>query len=148
MVVAFFLFGGKMDPDLIRALSFFVAGALAHAVLSRLFTHTWFIIFAKDMLHVFLKMMGSLAINVAAARAAKYEALESAGYAEEEIEAMRSIDKLTDASWKMTLVNALIHSFPKKYRHLVTFYDWDGAMKVLNDIYIKERRRYTNEKKQ
>ena len=131
-----------MDPELIRALSFFVAGALAHAVLSRFFTQVWFMVFAKDMLHMFLKMLGALSMEIATARAAKYQALEEGDYTEQEIEAVKVIDKVTDASWKMALINALINSFPKRYRHLVTFYDWDGAMKVLQDIYSKERKRY------
>ena len=131
-----------MDPELIRALSFFVAGALAHAVLSRFFTQVWFMIFAKDMLHMFLKMLGALSVEIATARTAKYQALEKGDYTEQEIDAVRVIDKVPDASWKMALINALINSFPKRYRHLVTFYDWDGAMKVLQDIYSKERKRY------
>ena len=131
-----------MDPELIRALSFFVAGALAHAVLSRFFTQVWFMVFAKDMLHMFLKMLGALSVEIATARAAKYQALEEGDYTEQEIQAVKVIDKVTDASWKMALVNALINSFPKRYRYLVTFYDWDGAMKVLQDIYSKERKRY------
>ena len=131
-----------MDPELIRALSFFVAGALAHAVLSRFFTQVWFMVFAKDMLHMFLKMLGALSMEIATARDAKYQALEEGDYTEQEIEAVKVIDKVADASWKMALVNALINSFPKRYRHLVTFYDWDGAMKVLNDIYSRERKRY------
>jgi len=131
-----------MDPELIRALSFFVAGALAHAVLSRFFTQVWFLVFAKDMLHMFLKMLGALSMEIATARDAKYQALEEGDYTEQEIEAVKVIDKVTDASWKMALINALINSFPKRYRHLVTFYDWDGAMKVLQDIYSKERKRY------
>tara|TARA_R100001079_G_scaffold87541_1_gene50300 strand:+ start:87 stop:491 length:405 start_codon:yes stop_codon:yes gene_type:complete len=131
-----------MDPELIRALSFFVAGALAHAVLSRFFTQVWFMVFAKDMLHMFLKMLGALSVEIATARTAKYQALEEGDYTEQEIQAVKVIDKVTDASWKMALVNALINSFPKRYRYLVTFYDWDGAMKVLQDIYTKERKRY------
>ena len=137
-----------MDPDLLNALSFFIAGALTHAVLSKFITHTGLMIFARDMLHMFLKLLGALSNDLRHARQAKYQALEDAGYSEEEIEAIQTIDKLTDSSWKMSLINALINSIPKKYRHLVTFYDWDGAMKVLNDIYIRERKQYTNAKKQ
>ena len=131
-----------MDPELIRALSFFIAGALTHAVLSRFFTQVWFMVFAKDMLHMFLKMLGALSTEIATAREAKYQALEEGDYTEQEIDAVKVIDKVTDASWKMALINALINSFPKRYRHLVTFYDWDGAMKVLQDIYSRERKRY------
>ena len=131
-----------MDPELIRALSFFVAGALAHAVLSRFFTQVWFMVFAKDMLHMFLKMLGALSVEIATARVAKYQALEEGEYSEAEINAVKAIDKVVDASWKMALINALVSSFPKRYRHLVTFYDWDGAMKVLQDIYSRESKRY------
>ena len=131
-----------MDPELIRALSFFIAGALTHAVLSRFFTQVWFMVFAKDMLHMFLKMLGALSTEIATAREAKYQALEQGDYTEQEIDAVKVIDKVTDASWKMALINALINSFPKRYRHLVTFYDWDGAMKVLQDIYSRESKRY------
>jgi len=131
-----------MDSELIRALSFFVAGALSHAVLSRFFTQVWFMVFAKDMLHMFLKMLGALSVEIATARVAKYQALEEGEYSEAEINAVKAIDKVVDASWKMALINALVSSFPKRYRHLVTFYDWDGAMKVLQDIYSRESKRY------
>ena len=134
-----------MDDQLLYALSYFFGGAFTYAILSRLLLQANFIMFARDMLHMFLKMLGALSLEIATARAAKYEVLEEAGYSEKEIEAVKSIDKLSDASWKMALINALINSFPKKYRQLVTFYDWDGAMKALQNIYSKERKRYEKE---
>ena len=134
-----------MDDQLLYALSYFFGGAFTYAILSRLLLQANFIMFARDMLHMFLKMLGALSLEIATARAAKYEMLEQAGYSEKEIEAVKSIDKLSDASWKMALINALINSFPKKYRQLVTFYDWDGAMKALQNIYSKERKRYEKE---
>tara|TARA_R100000388_G_scaffold88441_1_gene68744 strand:+ start:331 stop:735 length:405 start_codon:yes stop_codon:yes gene_type:complete len=134
-----------MDDQLLYALSYFFGGAFTYAILSRLLLQASFIMFARDMLHMFLKMLGALSLEIATARAAKYEVLEEAGYSEKQIEAVKSIDKLSDASWKMALINALINSFPKKYRQLVTFYDWDGAMKALQNIYSKERKRYEKE---
>ena len=134
-----------MDDQLLYALSYFFGGAFTYAILSRLLLQASFIMFARDMLHMFLKMLGALSLEIATARAAKYEVLEEAGYSEKQIEAVKSIDKLSDASWKMALINALINSFPKKYRQLVTFYDWDGGMKALQNIYSKERKRYEKE---
>lgn len=134
-----------MDDQFLYALLYFFGGAFTYAVLSRLLLQANFIMFARDMLHMFLKMLGALSLEIATARAAKYEMLEQAGYSEKEIEAVKSIDRLSDASWKMALINALINSFPKKYRQLVTFYDWDGAMKALQNIYSKERKRYEKE---
>ena len=134
-----------MDDQFLYALLYFFGGAFTYAVLSILLLQANFIMFARDMLHMFLKMLGALSLEIATARAAKYETLEQAGYSEKEIEAVKSIDRLSDASWKMALINALINSFPKKYRQLVTFYDWDGAMKALQNIYSKERKRYEKE---
>ena len=134
-----------MDDQLLYALSYFFGGAFTYAILSRLLLQANFIMFARDMLHMFLKMLGALSLEIATARVAKYEMLEEAGYSKKEIEAVKSIDKLSDASWKIALINALINSFPKKYRQLVTFYDWDGAMKALQNIYSKERKRYEKE---
>ena len=134
-----------MDDQLLYALSYFFGGAFTYAILSRLLLQANFIMFARDMLHMFLKMLGALSLEIATARVAKYEMLEEAGYSKKEIEAVKSIDKLSDASWKMALINALVNSFPKKYRQLVTFYDWDGAMKALQNIYSKERKRYEKE---
>ena len=131
-----------MDIQMLYALLYFFGGAFTYAVLSKIMLQASFIGFARDMLHMFLKMLGALSLDIATARTAKYEALEDAGYSEEQIEAIKSIDKLSDASWKMALINAHVNSFPKKYRQLVTFYDWDGAMKALQNIYSKERKRY------
>lgn len=131
-----------MEDQLFYALVYFFGGAFTYSVLSKLLLQANYVMFARDMLHMFLKMLGALALEIATARVAKYEILEEAGYSEEQINAIKSIDKISDASWKMALINALIHSFPKRYRQLVTFYDWDGAMKALQNIYSKEKKKY------
>jgi len=71
-----------MDDQFLYALLYFFGGAFTYAVLSRLLLQANFIMFARDMLHMFLKMLGALSLEIATARAAKYEMLEQAGYTE------------------------------------------------------------------
>ena len=76
----------------------------------------------------------------------KYQALFDAGVDEEQLTRVKSVDEHTFNNWKASLIMKLITNYPSNLRYTLTFYDWNGAMKTLEDIYRKEAR-YERRKK-
>ena len=97
-------------------------------------------ILLKDATGQILKMVGAAAEDVAFVKAMKYQALVEAGTDEEQVARVKSIDEHTFNNWKASLIMKLIANYPSNLRYTLTFYDWDGAMKTLDDIYKREAR--------
>ena len=59
---------------------------------------------------------------------------------ENDIKNIIKIDEKAFHNWKATTITLFKLTFPKKYAGMLSFYDWDGAMKILDDIYKKEKK--------
>ena len=118
----------------------FFAGALCSQIFSKLLALAHTAILLKDVTGQILKMVGAVAEDVAFVKTMKFQALCEAGVDEEQITRTRKIDEHAFNNWKTSLIMKLITNYPRDLRYTLTFYDWDGAMKVLDDIYKKEAR--------
>jgi hypothetical protein len=118
--------------------AWFFGGILSFIIISRLLRYGKMFLFANSMLSQCLKLLGNISADVAFAKTLKYKALEDSGMEEEQIDAIRSIDERAFLNWKLSTIATFIATFPKQYRGMLRFYDWDGAMKVLDDIYKRE----------
>lgn len=118
--------------------AWFFGGVLSFIIISRILRYGRMLLFANNVLVQCLKLLANISSDVALAKVIKYKALEDSGIPEEQIEAIKSVDEQTLKNWKISTIAAFITTFPKQYRGMLRFYDWDGAMKVLDDIYKKE----------
>mgnify|MGYP003117450943 CR=1 FL=1 len=116
----------------------FFGGVLSFIVISRILRYGRMLLFANNVLVQCLKLLANISSDVALAKVIKYKALEDSGIPEEQIEAIKTVDEQALKNWKISTIAAFITTFPKQYRGMLRFYDWDGAMKVLDDIYKKE----------
>jgi len=118
----------------------FFAGAISSQLFSKLLAISHVALILKDATNQILKLMGSTAEDVAFIKTMKFKALYDAGLDEEQIEKMKKLDEHAFSNWKASLITKLIVNYPRNFRHTLRFYDWDGAMKVLDDIYKHEAR--------
>ena len=81
-----------------------------------------------------LRMLVSVAEDVAFAREIKYHAAREAGVDPKSIQAIKLIDDETTKNWKETVVKKLIHSYPHSYRGYLEYDDWSGALGYLDKI--------------
>tara|TARA_Y100000034_G_C6627083_1_gene273589 strand:+ start:52 stop:471 length:420 start_codon:yes stop_codon:yes gene_type:complete len=118
----------------------FFAGAISSQIFSKLLAISHVAILLKDATNQILKLMGSTAEDVAFIKTMKFKSLYDAGLEEEQIEKIRKVDEHTFNNWKASMITKLIVNYPRHFRYTLSFYDWDGAMKVLDDIYKQEAR--------
>ena len=123
------------------------SGAITFMILQRLLGYTQIIKFVNINLIQCIKLLGVMSANVALAFTIKYDALRESGIPAEEIERIKKVDAQAIHNWKITTIYAFIASFPKKYAAMLRVHDWDGAMKVLDDIYKEEEKYYSRHEK-
>ena len=116
----------------------FFAGALTFQVLSILIAYSHSVLLLTEVTTQILKLIGSTADDVAFIKTVKFKLLNDSGLKEEEVAAIKEIDEHVYKNWKVSIITKLIANYPRKFRTILKFYDWTGAMKALDDIYKKE----------
>jgi hypothetical protein len=136
-----------MEITFVEAICWYLAGAITHIIFSNLLQRGQAVLFLNGLLIQSLKIMRQMASDIALARQAKYDIYARADMPEDFMETMREIDQRVYINWKMATIATFIASFPKNYRGLLKFHDWDGAMKVLDDIYRREEKYHAKDGK-
>ena len=116
----------------------FFGGIFAYRFLTTIMTYGHLAHAVKSVNEQILKMLGTLASDIALIRGIKYKHLSDAGLDEEEVDKIKMVDDRTFTLWKtMCMANMFTHC-PKIYRHTMKYSDWEGAMDELEKIYKKE----------
>ena len=68
----------------------------------------------------------------------KYDALREAGTPEEEMEKIVHSDKILYEIWKKSIATKAFPEYPQKHIKLLPTFNWDGALRPLDDIYYTE----------
>ena len=68
----------------------------------------------------------------------KYDALRDAGTPEEELEKIVQSDRILYEIWKKSIVTKVFPSYPQKHIKLLPTFDWDGALRPLDNIYYNK----------
>jgi len=68
----------------------------------------------------------------------KYDALREAGTPEEEMEKIVHSDKILYEIWKKSIATKAFTAYPQKHIKLLPTFNWDGALRPLDDIYYTE----------
>jgi hypothetical protein len=68
----------------------------------------------------------------------KYDALRDAETPEEELEKIIQSDKILYEIWKKTIVTKAFPAYPQKHIKLLPTFDWDGALRPLDNIYYNK----------
>ena len=116
----------------------FFAGAVTYRLGVAILRYRQMQMFVREMTFQVLKLFGTVSEDVAFARTLKYKTLHESGISESEIEKVVAIDREIFINWKKSIIYKMISLYPRKYLTDLNFYDWDGAMKVLSDIYKRE----------
>ena len=118
----------------------FFAGAITFQILSILIAYSHSVLLLTEITAQILKLIGSTADDVVFMKTMKFKFLEDSGLETKEIVRIREIDEQIYNNWKASTITKLIAHYPRKFRTMLKFYDWIGAMKALDDIYKKEAR--------
>ena len=115
--------------------SLFFGGAFTHMVLSYYLNVHQSGKFVKDVTNHMLTFMTILAWDFSNALKMKYDALEESGLPDEEVDKVIEIDRTIYEAWKKSIVTKAFPAFPRKHVKLLPTFDWDGALRSLDNIY-------------
>jgi hypothetical protein len=115
--------------------SLFFGGALTHMVVSYYLNVHQSGKFVKEVTEQMLTFMTILAWDFSNAVKMKYEALEESDLPPEEIRKIFEIDKKLYEVWKKSIIAKAFPAFPRKHVKLLPTFDWDGALRSLDNIY-------------
>ena len=87
-----------------------------------------------------VRLMAMSAQTIAEIQAIKYLELERSGKTEKYIEIQREVDDRYTKPLKEAMIKNYISVFPRRYSHLLQFYDWNSAMDYVDQLIKKERK--------
>ncbi len=124
--------------DLFLAASLFFGGVFSFMVLSNFLsvysTHK----LTETVTEQIITFLAITSYSFAEALNMKYDALRDAGTAEEEMEKIVQSDRILYEIWKKSIVTKAFPEYPQKHIKLLPTFDWDGALRPLDDIYYTE----------
>ena len=136
--------------SLLLAASLFFGGVLSHIVLCKFLNIYYGLKFTSEMTNQLVTFLSMICLDASTVLKMKYENIKDCGMSDEEIEKTFQIDKKIYYSWKISFARKMFPLYPHKFRNLLHTFDWDGALKPIDDIYNKqepknEERNLTNE---
>ena len=120
------------------AASLFFGGTFSYIVVSRFLNLYHGLRVTTEMTNQLIAFLSMVSMDLAMVIKMKYENLRDSGISEEEIEKIVQIDKSVYHSWKMSFARKMFPLYPRKFRNLLHTFDWDGALKPIDDIYYNE----------
>jgi len=86
-----------------------------------------------------LLLLVSAAESIAFLQTIKYKTMEEYKVNNDTIKKTKQIDDYNFTAWKRSVINNLLNVYPKSLRKR-RYIDWDSAMKLLDQVYIKSHR--------
>ena len=121
------------------AIIVFLIGILANKLWNFFLYTGYSILILKQIQQDSVKLMSTAAQTVAEIQMIKYLEMQKSGKSEKEIEIQQSVDEYYMKPIKNAMINNYIATFPKRYEHLLEFYDWNSAMEYVDQLIKKER---------
>ena len=129
--------------EVLVAGAWFLCGALVYRLMSNMLDLGTRALFAREALFEALRLAIFMVEDVAAARLLKYTQMTDAGLSEEHIGLVKAADEMAISNWIQTFVNKLLTTFPRQYRGLISFEDWQGAMVALDKEIKRSGKKWT-----
>ena len=124
--------------DLFLAASLFFGGVFSFIVLSNFLsvykTHK----LTEMVTEQVITFLAITSYSFAEALNMKYDALRDAGTSEDDMAKIVQSDKILYEIWKKAIVTKAFPAYPQKHIKLLPTFDWDGALRPLDNIYYTE----------
>jgi len=124
-----------------KELIWFAIGVFTYRTLAAVLVYGHLANFVEKINRQCLTVLGIAAADLSLAREMKYSHLQRSGVAEEEVKELQELDERVFTNWKASVIGNFLMHFPKNYRFVIKYEDWNGAMKELDRIYKKDIKR-------
>ena len=117
----------------------FFVGLFTQKIISALFGYGRVALFAQDIILYSIRLLISIAEDVANIRQLKYLQMKKTGATDAAIELAKEMDEKTFDNWKGSVIYKFHTTYPRQLRGLVKFSTWEEALTVLTKE-LKKRR--------
>ena len=117
----------------------FVLGILAARSFTILMTLGHLGLMVKEVEKNCLMMLASVAESIAYIQSIKFQTMKDLELDENTIKSTRNVDQHNFDRWKSSAVNNLHLSYPKMFKDVAKYYDWNTAMDFLDRVYQQNR---------
>jgi len=124
--------------DLFLAASLFFGGVFSFMVLSNFLSVYSTRKLTEMVTEQIITFLAITSYSFAEALNMKYDALRDADTPEEEMEKIVQSDRILYEIWKKSIVAKAFPAYPQKHIKLLPTFDWDGALRPLDDIYYNK----------
>ena len=122
----------------IVAASLFFGGVFSFMVLSNFLSVYKTSKLTEEVTEQVITFLAIASYSFAEALNMKYDTLRDAGTPEEELEKIIQSDKILYEIWKKSIATKLFPAYPRKHVKLLPTFDWDGALRPLDNIYYNK----------
>lgn len=124
--------------DFFLAASLFFGGVFSFMVLSNFLSVYKTSKLTEEVTEQIITFLAITSYSFAEALNMKYDALRDADTPEEELEKIIQSDKILYEIWKRSIVTKAFPAYPQKHIKLLPTFDWDGALRPLDNIYYNK----------
>tara|TARA_R100000808_G_scaffold24149_1_gene54903 strand:- start:47 stop:451 length:405 start_codon:yes stop_codon:yes gene_type:complete len=122
-------------------LVWFMLGVFAYRTLTAMLSYGHLVNMMTEVNKQCLTLLGLVSADLSLAREVKYSHLHKSGLSETELEDIKTLDARAFETWKLVSVSNIITHFPRSYKFILKYQDWEGAMRELDRIYKKDIKR-------
>jgi len=124
-----------------KELIWFAIGVFTYRTLTAVLVYGHLANFVEKINQQCLTLLGIAAADLSLARQMKYNHLQKSGTSPEDLKELQELDERSFENWKSSVIGNFLVHFPKNYRFVIKYEDWDGAMKELDRLYKKDIKR-------
>ncbi len=118
----------------------FLVGVFTYRAITTVIAYGHMANFVTSVNKQCLKLLGMVTEDVSFSRQLKYMNLEKSGLPEENVEEIKRLDDRAFSIWKNATVGNMLTNFPRTYRYLLKYDDWQSAMDELDSIYKNDKK--------
>tara|TARA_R100001082_G_C4363888_1_gene160791 strand:- start:1745 stop:2134 length:390 start_codon:yes stop_codon:yes gene_type:complete len=120
-------------PEGMNEFLWFILGVFSYRIVAGILQYGQLaVLFEKQLYHI-LKLLDIMSKDLDNALEIKYSIMKDAGFHDEDIKIAKEIDDKSFKIWKEMTIARIITHWPKLYRKLISFNNWNEAIRYLRD---------------
>ena len=120
-------------PEGMNEFLWFILGVFSYRIVSGLLQYGQLAVLFEEQLNHILKLLDILSKDLDTALEMKYSIMKDTGTHDEEIKIIQDTDDKLLKIWRETMIARIITHWPKLYKKLIRFNNWNEAMKQVRN---------------
>jgi hypothetical protein len=121
-------------PEGMNEFLWFILGVFSYRIVAGLLQYGQLAVLFEEQLYHILKLLDILSKDLDNSLEMKYSVMKDAGVHDEDIKITKEIDDKSFKIWREMTIARIITHWPKLYKKLLQFNNWNEAMKQVRNF--------------